>query len=230
MIPIGDNIPTERFPFVTISLIVVNLVVFVYELGLGSELAAFFAANGVVPQNVGIEAFTADPRGLSGRFVSSLFIHGGWLHLGGNMLYLWIFGDNVEDRLGPLKFLAFYLASGFLATGAHILSAPESSEAIVGASGAIAGVLGAYLVMFPGARIFILIPLLIFFPVISIPAVFALGFWFLEQVVSGTGALGDSTASVNVAWWAHIGGFLAGMVIVRFFGGRRERFRPTRYR
>ena len=229
MIPIGDNIPTERFPFVTVGLIAVNLVVFIYELGLGSELAAFFAANGVVPQNVAVEAFMADPRELSGRFVSSLFIHGGWLHLGGNMLYLWIFGDNVEDRLGPLKFLAFFLLSGFVATGAHVMATPDSPEAMVGASGAIAGVLGAYLVMFPGARVFILLPLFVFFPVVSIPAVFALGFWFLEQVVSGTGALGNSTASMNVAWWAHIGGFVAGMTIVRFFGGRRERFRPTRY-
>ncbi len=229
MIPIGDNIPTERFPFVTVTLIAVNLIVFFYELSLGPELAGFFSANGVIPQGVRIEAFAADPRELSARFASSLFIHGGWLHLGGNMLYLWIFGDNVEDRLGSMRFLAFYLLSGFLATGVFVLSAPDSAETVVGASGAIAGILGAYLVMFPGARVFILIPLFIFFPVVSIPAVFALGFWFLEQVISGTGALAATTASANIAWWAHIGGFIAGMVIVRFFGGRRQRFQPTRY-
>lgn len=229
MIPIGDDIPTRSFPFVTVGLIVLNLAVFFYELTLGPSLSVFFDAHGLIPKGVNIGAFASDPRGLSARFVSSLFIHGGWLHLGGNMLYLWIFGDNVEDRLGHFRFLGFYLLAGFSASVAYVWSAPSAVDPVVGASGAIAGVLGAYLVMFPRARVFILLPLFIFFPVVSIPAIFALGLWFFEQVISGTGALGNANASLNIAWWAHIGGFVAGMVLVRLIGRRRASYRNLRF-
>ena len=229
MIPIGDDIPTQKFPFITLGLIAANLVIFFYELTLGSALPTFFAAHGLIPAGVTRAAFVADPLGLSSRFVSSIFIHGGWLHIGGNMLYLWIFGDNVEDRLGHFRFAGFYLLSGLVAMAAHIWAAPGSTAPVVGASGAIAGILGAYLVMFPRARVFILLPLFIFFPVVSIPAIFALGFWFLEQVVSGAGSLGSPTASLNIAWWAHIGGFVAGMILVRFFRRGRLTYRKLRF-
>lgn len=222
MIPIGDNVPTRSFPFFTFGLIALNVLVFLYELSLGSGLEAFFLSRGVIPSDVTLAAWEANPTGLIGRFGTSLFIHGGWLHLAGNMLYLWIFGDNVEDALGHYRFLAFYFTGGFIATGAQVWASPAAADPTVGASGAIAGILGAYLVMFPRSRVFILLPLFIFFPVVSIPAVFALGFWFAEQVISGTGSLGGGAAALNIAWWAHIGGFVAGMTLVGFFRERRR--------
>src|SRR5437764_2184403 len=153
-----------------------------------------------------------------------IFLHGGWLHLGGNMLYLWIFGDNIEDRLGQGKYLFFYLACGLLATLAHAVMNPGSDVPSIGASGAIAGVLGAYIVLFPKQRVTTLIPIFIFITVREIPAVFLLGFWIVMQLFFGAASMGgDLERSGGVAYFAHIGGFVAGMLLITLLGGRRPR-------
>ncbi len=217
MIPIGDDAPTSSFPFVNIALIIINIAVFAYELSLGAGAQTFINSYGLVPGKV-VQAMTdLNPVSLSNNFVTSIFIHGGWLHLIGNMLYLWIFGDNVEDRLGHLRYLAFYILAGAVAMAAHVSSMPMSAEPAIGASGAVAGVLGAYLIMFPRAKVFIVIPLFLFFPVFAIKAVYALGFWFLQQLLSGAGAIFEPAAAAGVAWWAHIGGFIVGMLYARFY-------------
>lgn len=215
MIPIGDDISNRTFPFATIALVVVNIAVFVFELSLGSRTEAFIGAHGIVPRDVTLSLLRMNFNGLSDNFMASLFIHGGWLHLAGNMLYLWVFGANVEDKLGHFKYLGFYLLVGLVAMSVHILSMPYSVSPAIGASGAIAGILGAYLVMFPKARVFIVIPLFFFFPVIGIKAVYVLGFWFVQQLISGAGAIVEPAAAAGVAWWAHIGGFAAGMIMAR---------------
>jgi membrane associated rhomboid family serine protease len=153
-----------------------------------------------------------------------MFIHGGWLHIGGNMLYLWIFGNNIEDIVGHFRFVVFYILCGLIATLAHVLSSPNSQIPMVGASGAIAGVLGAYFVSFPGARVRVLIPILIFFYSVRIPAIIVLGFWFLIQILNASAMPGQMG---GVAWFAHIGGFIAGMVLVKIY--RRRRY-STRYK
>ncbi|MBM7854822.1 membrane associated rhomboid family serine protease [Desulfohalotomaculum tongense] len=155
------------------------------------------------------------PVEMVSRLTTTMFLHGGWFHLLGNMLYLWIFGDNVEDRMGHGRFLIFYLFTGYIATLTHVYSMPHSTVPMVGASGAIAGVLGAYLVLYPRARVLTLLPIGIFINIIRIPAVLFLGFWFFLQVINQVTVSSASTQSV--AWWAHIGGFLTGAVLVRFF-------------
>lgn len=219
MIPIGDDIPTRKFPFVTIALIVLNVIVFIYELSLGAGAQAFINSHGVIPKDVIAALATMDLSGVSDRFFSSLFVHVGWLHLAGNMLYLWIFGNNVEDRLGHFTYFGFYLIAGAAAMGAHVMSIPGSLDPAIGASGAVAGVLGAYLVMFPGARVFIVIPLFLFFPVIAIRAIYVLGFWFIQQLINGAGAISVPASGAGTAWWAHIGGFIVGMVLARLMIG-----------
>jgi membrane associated rhomboid family serine protease len=155
---------------------------------------------------------------------TSMFLHGGWLHIIFNMLALFIFGDNIEDRMGHLRYLLFYLLGGFIAAGAHILADPTSALPTIGASGAIAAVLGAYLLFFPRARVVTIIPLFFFFPVIRIPAVIYLGFWFISQLFNGYTQIAANTyQSGGVAWWAHIGGFVFGMLVVIFFGRRGKR-------
>jgi hypothetical protein len=153
--------------------------------------------------------------------LTSMFLHGGWLHLAGNMWYLWIFGDNVEDRLGHSRFLLFYLLAGIVAASLHCVFNPASQLPTVGASGAIAGVLGAYLVAFPHARVVTLVPLFPFFQVLALPAVLVLGLWILMQFFSGALSLGSGTGG-GVAWWAHIGGFVFGLVVMRLLGGSRR--------
>jgi membrane associated rhomboid family serine protease len=143
--------------------------------------------------------------------VTAMFLHGGWLHLGGNMLYLWIFGNNIEDRLGKLRFIAFYLGCGALASLTQAFIDPESTVPLVGASGAIAGVLGAYLVLYPRARVVTVIPIFFIIELATVPAVFVIGLWFLLQLAQGIGSIGTMT---GVAWWAHVGGFLAGVTAV----------------
>jgi membrane associated rhomboid family serine protease len=153
-----------------------------------------------------------------------MFLHGGWAHIIGNMLYLWIFGDNVEDRMGHWRYLVFYLVCGWTASYAHIWSDPTSRIPSIGASGAIAGVLGAYITLYPHARVVALIPLGIFMHTVQIPALFFLGFWFLQQFLVGSLALTQETAQTGgVAWWAHIGGFVAGLVLVWVFQSRKRR-------
>jgi membrane associated rhomboid family serine protease len=153
---------------------------------------------------------------------SSMFLHGGWAHLIGNMIYLWIFGDNVEDRLGHLRYLGFYLLSGVVAALVQGHLFPDSTIPTVGASGAISGVLGAFLVLFPTARVFTLIPLLLFFPVMELPAMLYLGIWFLMQLMSGTVSLAVVQDAGGVAWWAHVGGFVVGLVLTPLLRRRQS--------
>jgi membrane associated rhomboid family serine protease len=236
VIPLRDDVPSRTVPFVNYVLIALNVFAFVLELGLGDRLPQFLAQASVVPvlytgrdHSLGVvEALltTLDPD-LGFRVLLSMFLHGGFLHILGNMLYLWIFGDNVEDRLGHFKYVLFYLACGWAASYAHIWSSPGSRLPSIGASGAIAGVLGAYITLHPHARVVALLPLGIFTQIVKIPALFFLGFWFLQQFLMGAMSLGVRTAETGgVAWWAHIGGFVAGVVLVRILG-RRGRPRPV---
>ncbi len=261
MIPIRDMIRSRRFPTVTVSLIVINLLVFLYQGYLGTreplwdnwtnERDAWTAAGHETPP-VFDPTYVVSTRRLPGRssstyaipqddwflmqyalipaeflggedlpptvpvpiwltLLSSMFLHGGIMHVLGNMLYLWIFGDNVEDAMGPLRFLVFYLLCGAVASFAQIAIGSGSSVPLVGASGAIAGVLAAYFMLFPQAKVLTIIPIFFFLRLLAVPAVFLLGFWFILQVVSGAGTLGSES---GVAWFAHIGGFLAGLILV----------------
>jgi membrane associated rhomboid family serine protease len=219
MIPLRDRNPSHRIPIVNITIIAVNIVVFLYELSLGPELEQFFDRFGVVPYSF-ITALNSVDLGVSTflPLFSSMFLHGGWLHLGGNMLYLWVFGDNVEDKLGHGRYIIFYLLTGIAASVAHIVIDPTSHVPTVGASGAISGILGAYLLMFPGARVVTLIPVFVFLQVAELPALIVLGMWFLLQFFNGLVSLGYETAGMGgVAWWAHIGGFVAGLLLVKPF-------------
>ncbi len=234
MIPIRDDNPTRRFPLLTVALIALNLAVFAYELSLTEpELLALIDRWAVNPARL-----AADPLSppLLASLVTAMFLHGGWLHLGGNMLYLWIFGNNVEDRLGRPWFLAFYLASGIVATLAHILVDGPRDIPLLGASGAIAGVLGAYLLLFPRAKVVVLVPVLFIVELARVPAAFVIGFWFLMQVVQGVGSIAPEATGGGVAWWAHIGGFVAGLVFVgpvwlaeEIRRRRRRRTKPGRF-
>lgn len=224
MIPIWDDAPRRAWPIVTILLIAANLAAFFYELSLGSELPGFIAGHGAIPEQI-FSLLGA------GRFVSvalvlgvSMFLHAGWLHIGGNMLFLWVFGDNVEDRFGHTVFLIFYLFAGMVSMLAHAFSEPFSTAPAIGASGAVAAVLGAYLVLFPRSRVTVIVPLFLFFPVFQVSAVVVLGFWFFGQVASGVLALSGATLA-PVAWWAHIGGFATGMVLGKVLGGRGRLWR-----
>jgi len=218
MIPFRDNIPSRTFPLVTWSIILANVLVFIYELSLPvPELESFIALNGLVPAK--LESLGGAPgavlAGTGKSIVWSMFLHGGWLHLIGNMWYLWIFGDNVEDRLGHLRFLFFYFACGFVASLVHVLFNLDSQVPSIGASGAIAGVLGAYLVSHPFARILTIVPLFLLWPILELPAVLVIGSWFLVQFLYGVGSLTEGqTLAGGVAWWAHIGGFGAGLILV----------------
>ena len=199
MIPLRDVIPSRTTPIVTISLIVANVLVFLYELTLGRAVNDFTLYFGLVPAAFSWVAV-----------LTSMFLHGGLFHVAGNMLYLWIFGDNVEDRMGHGRFLVFYLLCGTAAALAQTIAVPDSVVPMVGASGAIAGVMGAYFVMYPKSRIVTLVTLVFFFQVIEVPAIFFLGIWFVMQFLSGVGSIGTA-ATGGVAVWAHVGGFLAGL-------------------
>ena len=216
MIPIRDTIPSKRFPVVTVSLIIVNVIIFMHEMSLGSELNRFISAYGMVPARF-FQSGYGESYSIFDRyypFFTSIFLHGGWMHLIGNMWFLWIFGDNVEDRYGRFGFFLFYVFCGLLAGFAHALTNPQSAIPTVGASGAIAGVMGSYMLLYPRSRVLTLIPLFIFLHFAEIPAIFFLGIWFVFQFLSGTVDLASKSNAVGgVAWWAHIGGFLVGVFI-----------------
>jgi membrane associated rhomboid family serine protease len=191
---------------------------FLVELTLPPYSAASFVSSfAVVPADIHTSLFQGDVafQPLLSLF-TSMFLHGGWVHLLGNMLYLWVFGDNIEDRLGHLGYIGFYLVSGVGAALIEVAAQGNSTTPIIGASGAIAGVLGAYFLSYPRARILTLIPLFIYFPVVEIPAFFFLGFWFIMQFLQGTASLGGEAAG-GIAWWAHAGGFLVGAVALPIF-------------
>ena len=214
MIPLKDNIPSSRTPLITIGLIVINVLVYLNQLTLPPRAAVRFVyLYGLIPVEISQwQLLVPHPVPLYGTILTSMFVHGGLFHLAGNMLYLWIFGDNVEDRLGRVRFLLFYLLSGVGAAAAQILSDPHSKIPMVGASGAISGVLGAYLLLYPHARVVTLVFFGWFVRVIEIRALIVLGFWIVVQLVSGLLTWGAQVG--GVAWFAHVGGFVAGLVMV----------------
>ncbi|MGZ7030797.1 MAG: rhomboid family intramembrane serine protease [Thermoanaerobaculia bacterium] len=219
MIPLRDENPRRTVPVVNIMLIIANVLMFFWEVSLGPDLESSLSAVAFVPARFWY-APIAIPNLIS--IGVSMFLHGGLLHLGGNMLYLWIFGDNVEDTLGHARYLFFYIACGVAATLAHAIVNPSSMVPSIGASGAIAGVLGAYLVLFPRARVLTLIPIVVFITVREIPAIVVLGLWFVLQLFVGVGSLGGQQDIGGVAYFAHIGGFVFGMLLVLLLrGGRR---------
>jgi len=219
MIPIGDYAGERRhFPVVNYALIAINVVVFLYELTLpGAGLDEFFLRWGAIPSAiVGGDGGAALPNGLPVyvTLLTSIFLHGGWLHLLGNMLYLWVFGDNVENAFGPGKYLLFYLVCGLAGSLAQIAIDPSSTVPTIGASGAIAGVMGAYLVMFPGAQVRTLIFIVFFVTITYLPAAIVIGLWFLIQLFNGITSLGpDARQGVGVAFFAHIGGLIVGALL-----------------
>ena len=216
MIPYKDDNPTERRPVVTVALIVINVLVFFYELSRGPRLEGFLNEFGAIPAGIFSGTGRAVPPALPVpvTLLTSLFLHGGWMHLIGNMLYLWIFGNNIEDILGRFRFILFYLAGGVVATLAQGITSPASAIPTIGASGAISGVLGAYLLIFPRARVYTLLPIGFFLQVVVLPAYFVLGFWFVLQFFSGVFSLGSQHG--GVAFFAHVGGFIFGMLLIKF--------------
>jgi membrane associated rhomboid family serine protease len=226
MIPLRDENPSGSVPVVTRAIIVLNVVAFLYELMLGPELRSFVFEWGLVPERLTLALRFGEESPIVplATLVTSTFLHGGWLHLIGNMWYLWIFGDNIEDRLGKLRFVVFYLISGIAAGWIHFLSNPASRYPTVGASGAIAAVLGAYAITFPRARVITLIPLFFYFEIVALPAFVMLIVWFAFQFLSGllSSGFATSTQSSGVAWWAHIGGFLTGAIAMKALGRRKR--------
>jgi membrane associated rhomboid family serine protease len=219
VIPLRDANPTRRTPIVTLALIAACTAVFALELSVeasGGEaaLASFFDTWGAVPSRISAAlAGTGDGGPAATGVLASLFLHGGWEHLIGNMLFLWIFGNNVEDRLGRLPFLVFYLLGGIAAALTQVWIEPASDIPLVGASGAIAATLGAYIVLYPQARILTFVFLVFFYQLIEVPAVLVLAFWFVLQLIDGVATLGAQTAGGGVAFFAHIGGFVAGALV-----------------
>ena len=211
MIPLRDSTRSKHFPIVTVLLILINLVVFYFEIQLGQEgMAQLFYIFGLVPAK-----FMNDPSIIEFiPFVTSTFLHGGWMHVIGNMWILWLFGDNVEDKMGRLHFLLFYLLMGTLAGLTHYAISPASQVPVVGASGAVAGIMGAYFLMFRHAKVLTFIPP---FFLLNLPAWIYLGFWGLSQLYSGTLGLLSPDAGGQIAFWAHVGGFAGGMILYRFF-------------
>lgn len=220
MIPLRDDVPSVRTPWVTWGLIAVNGLVFLYELSLGPALDRFLFTYGVVPARF-LHFFDYPEITLASLVVplfTSMFLHGGWLHIIGNMWFLFIFGDNVEDRLGHGPYLLFYLGCGLAAGAVHILFNLGSQLPTIGASGAVSGVLAAYVLFHPHGRILTLLPILIFFQLVEIPALVWVGLWFVMQIAGGL--LSDHAAG-GVAWGAHVGGFLFGLLVL-FRAGRRR--------
>jgi membrane associated rhomboid family serine protease len=240
--PLKDNIPTLRFPVVTVAFIALNVVAYFFwqqgGLSLGSPDSEHYFCNlvdnAVIPYEVtnpGEQvAASGCPAPTSPTWLTvftAMFMHGGLLHLGGNMLFLWIFGNNVEDSMGPLKFIAFYLLGGLAATALQVAIDPSSTVPTIGASGAIAGVLGGYVILFPRARVVTLIFIVFFVTLVELPALWVLGFWFVQQVLFGALDLNASGAGGGVAYFAHIGGFAFGLLAIKLFADDRKQRRPT---
>ncbi|MBI4691064.1 MAG: rhomboid family intramembrane serine protease [Nitrospirae bacterium] len=222
MIPFKDDNPTRTFPFVTIGIIVINVLIYIWELISPSGEKYIVFTFGAIPSNL-ISLKQTQPLHPALTIFSSMFLHGGLLHIGGNMLYLWIFGNNIEDVLGHFRFLLFYLVSGIVAAYSHALAAPSSTIPMIGASGAVAGVLGAYILMFPRAKVHTLIFFGFFFDVVKIPALIVIGFWAIIQVANGILSQGILSQG-GVAWFAHVGGFVAGLLTIKLWLPKR-RFR-----
>ncbi len=212
MIPLKDDNPRSAFPVLTITLITVNILAFLLELQFGLEYVVM--KYGAIPIEI------VNGQDLETMF-TSMFLHGGFMHLAGNMLYLWIFGDNIESYLGRFKFILFYLICGLIAIFAHIFMSGSSEVPMVGASGAISGILGAYLIKYPKAKVLVLIPIIFFITVRRIPALFVLGFWFIMQLFSGVVTIGGEGG--GVAFWAHIGGFVAGLGLILLLSEKKRK-------
>ena len=245
MFPIKDNIPTERFAVVTVTLIALNVIVYFFiqqgGLTLGDPSSQHYVCNlydyAAIPheltqpgQQVGLQGCGA-PADVSPYLTvfTAMFMHGGLLHLGGNMLFLWIFGNNVEDSMGPLKFVLFYLLGGVAAVALQVAIDPDSLVPTIGASGAIAAVLGGYILLFPRARVLTVIFIVFFFTLVEIPAILVLGFWFIQQVLFGYFDLTDPTGGGGgVAYFAHIGGFAFGLLTIKLWATRRRKPEPPR--
>jgi len=229
LVPLHDNNPTRTTPYVVLALIAANVVTFLHELSLSEEgLNRFFYTYAIVPEQLTASLQSGNLAYVVPQLstlITSQFLHGGFLHVGGNMLFLWVFGNNIEDQIGHLKFLIFYLICGSLAGLAQWFFFSQSAVPVLGASGAIAGVLGAYILRFPRAEVLTLVPFFFFLFTIHIPAVLFLGFWFLQQAVQGVAALQASTGvnSGGVAYWAHAGGFVFGALLAAPFGLFRRR-------
>ena len=230
MIPLADDNARRRFPAVTVALIAANVAVFLVQLALprwGVTLSGWYYLLGARPfelaHRVDLPPFSFFPWWAT--LFTTMFVHGGWLHLLFNMWFLWVFGNAVEDAMTRPRFFAFYVGCGLLATAAQVLVAPESDVPLIGASGAIAGVLGAYLVLFPRTRVLVVVPLLVVFPVFEVPAWILLAAWFALQALGGLGIVGGEGA--GVAFFAHIGGVVAGMALALLFARRRPRGRRS---
>ncbi len=214
MLPLRDDIPSSKRPLVTYGLVMVNVLVFIYQLSLGREMQYFVINYGMIPVNIlaGSSLYT---------LFTSMFMHGNFAHILGNMLYLWIFGDNVEDVLGKFYFILMYLLAGLVGSFAHILVSPNSTIPTIGASGAVSGVLGCYMVLYPKARVLALVPIVFFLRIIMLPAYVFLGFWIFLQLLYGFGSIGGGA---GVAYFAHIGGFVVGILFGIIFRRRLVRF------
>jgi membrane associated rhomboid family serine protease len=234
MIPIRDDAPRYSTPYVNYCLVGINVLVFLYELTLpvGPRNQLMFQF-GFVPAKVTamLAGHHVTPAMALVPVLTSMFMHASWLHLIANMWFLWLFGDNIEDYLGGFFYLIFYLVSGLAASGLHYLINSSSPIPDVGASGAIAGVMGAYLILYPSARVLTLVPLFIFFTFINLPAWLVLGYWFVIQFIAGaaTAIAYSSQTAGGIAFWAHIGGFLCGVVLIKLFPRRPRRYRVVRW-
>ena len=234
MFPIRDDQPSFSTPFVNYFIIGLNVMVFLFEETIRSQdprsYLALMYEFGVVPHHITHALAGAEEVSLAGAFLpilTSMFLHGGWLHIVGNMWFLWIFGDNIEDRLGHFQYLVFYLICGFAAALAHIILNPGSNLPTVGASGAISGVMGAYLLLYPRAKVLTLVVLIVFFTFWWLPAWVFLGYWFVLQFLSGAQTIGRTAQETGgVAVWAHVGGFVAGLILIKVFP---QRARGQRY-
>ena len=220
MIPLRDTTKPLRFPFVNISLIIINICVFIYGQYLVENTHSFILTYGLIPKDVFAPFVQMSERIYP--FFSSMFLHGGWLHLIGNILFLYIFGANVESRMGHLKYIIFYIICGFAAASFQVITSLKSGIPMVGASGAISGILGAYITFFPKSKILTLVPIFFFIQLIHIPASIFIFVWFIIQFISGVGSLGAPNDTGGVAFWAHIGGFVVGLILARFFDNNRR--------
>ena len=233
MIPVRDSVRARTFPYVNIALIVANVAFFLYTLSLGqADINRFLRDWGVIPVQI-IDWLEAPSGGNIEEFftpITSMFLHGGWFHLIGNMIFLWVFGDNVEDALGHLRYLIFYLLGGIGAVALQVFVDQDGVIPMVGASGAIAAVLGGYLVLYPRATIAVLIPLLWFLGTFPVPAMFLIGLWFFLQLFNGLASIGTAVGVTSgIAYWAHVGGFLAGLLLIWTFRPKRRSI-VVRYR
>ena len=222
MIPFKDDNPTTIFPIVTIGLIAVNTIIFILQIFYPSDPRQIVFAYGAIP-NYLLTFKAVQPIHPALTVFTSMFMHGGFFHLAGNMLYLWIFGNNIEDKLGHVRFIIFYILSGIVAAYSHAITEPSSMLPMIGASGAVSGILGAYLLLFPHAKVYTLIFFGFFMRVVQLPAIFVIGFWIIIQFINGILSKGLANHG-GVAWFAHIGGFVFGILMIKIFSGFKRRW------